>query len=173
MAAPESLVLKKHRDMDGRGWHPWLRRALMALVAAVPVIALFNVFGQHPTTSTASAPAASLKLYAPTNLRGGLLYMARFTISAQTELKKANLVLEPGWAENTQINTIEPSPIGEGSDNGKLVFQLGHLAAGKSFVLFMEFQVNPTNVGSHNQDVMLKDGDTTLATLHRSVFVYP
>jgi hypothetical protein len=145
----------------------------MCLVAAVPVIALFNVFGQRPTTSRASASAGSLQLYAPSNLRGGLLYMARFTVAAEQDLKKANLVLAPGWAESTQINTIEPSPIGEGSDNGKLVFQLGHIAAGKKYVLFMEFQVNPTNVGSHNQDVTLKDGDATLTTLHRSVFVYP
>lgn len=173
MPAPDTLVLRRHRDMDGRGWHPLLRRGLMCLVAAVPVIALFNVFGQRPTTSRASASAGSLQLYAPSNLRGGLLYMARFTVAAEQDLKKANLVLAPGWAESTQINTIEPSPIGEGSDNGKLVFQLGHIAAGKKYVLFMEFQVNPTNVGSHNQDVTLKDGDATLTTLHRSVFVYP
>ena len=29
------------------------------------------------------------------------------------------------------------------------------------------------HVGSHNQDVTLKNGDTTLATIHRSIFVYP
>jgi hypothetical protein len=173
MAAPDTLVLKRHRDMDGRGWHPWVRRSLMALVAVVPVLALFNLFGQHPSTSTATASKATLRLYAPTHLRGGLLYMGRFTITAHQALTKANLVLSRGWAESSQINTIEPGPTGEGSDNGRLVFQLGHIAAGKSFVLFMEFQVNPTNVGSHNQDVTLKDGDTTLTTIHRSVFVYP
>jgi hypothetical protein len=60
--------------------------------------------------------------------------MARFTITAHTSLDKATLVLAHGWAENTQINTIAPSPIGEGSDNGRLVFQLGHIAAGKTYV---------------------------------------
>jgi hypothetical protein len=173
MAAPDGLVLTRHRDLEGRRWQPWLRRALLALVVAVPVIALFNVFGQRPSTAQATAPAASLRLYAPTHLRGGLLYMARFTIVAKTDLKRANLVLDPGWAHETQINTIEPSPVGEGSDNGKLVFQLGHIAAGKSFVLFMEFQVNPINVGRHEQNVTLKDGDTALATIRRSVLVYP
>jgi len=174
MAAPDSLTLKYHRDMDGRGWHPWLRRGLLALVVAVPVLALFNLFGQRPSTVSATAPGrATLRLYAPTHLRGGLLYMARFTITAHSALGKLNLVLAHGWAESTQINTIEPGPIGEGSDNGRIVFSLGHLAAGKTYILFMQFQVNPTNVGSHNQDVTLKDGDTTITTLHRSVFVYP
>jgi hypothetical protein len=160
--------------MKGRGRQAWVRRGLLAPVLAVPVLALFNVFGQRPSTASATAPgSASLRVYAPDDLRGGLLYMARFTITAHTSLDKATLVLAHGWAEDTQINTIAPSPIGEGSDNGRLVFQLGHIAAGKTYVLYMEFQVNPTNVGSHNQDVILKNGDTTLATIHRSIFVYP
>jgi hypothetical protein len=44
------------------------------------------------------------------------------------------------------INTIEPSPTEETSDDGKLSFELGPIAAVKTFVLYMQFQVNPTNV---------------------------
>ena len=173
MPAPDALTLKHHRDLEGRSWQIWVRRTLMFLVAALPVTALFNLYGQHPTTTTGHAPNATLRVYAPPNLRGGLLYMARFTVNAQTDLKKANLILSPGWAESTQINTIEPSPVGEGSSNGKLVLQLGHIPAGGTYKLFMEFQVNPTNVGSHVQDVTLADGSTALVTLHRKVFVFP
>jgi hypothetical protein len=172
-AAPDTLTLKRNRDLDGRGWHPWVRRGLMLLVSAVGVLALVNVFGQHPSTATASAPAATLRLYAPTHLRGGLLYMARFRVTAHQDLKQARLVLDPGWAESNTINTIEPSPIDEASDNGKLSFTLGHIPAGKSFVLFMEFQMNPTNVGRHRQDVALYDNKTKLLVLHRTTTVFP
>jgi hypothetical protein len=171
--APDTIVVKRHRDLDGRGWQIWVRRTLMLLIAAIPVVALFNVFGQRPVTSSAGSPAAALKVFAPTHLRGGLIYMARFHITARQDLKKANLVLSPGWAEAITINTIEPSPIGEGSSNGRLVLQLGHIPAGNSYLLFMEFQVNPTNVGHRSQDVTLADGDTALLTLHRVVTVYP
>jgi hypothetical protein len=171
--APDTIVLKRHRDLVGRGWQIWVRRTVMLLIAAVPVVALFNVFGQRPVTSSAAAPVAGLKLYAPTHLRGGLLYMARFRITARQDLKKATLVLGPGWAEGITINTIEPSPMSEGSSNGKLVFQLGHIPAGGSYVLFMDFQVNPTNVGHRSQDVTLADGNTALLTIHRSVTFYP
>ncbi len=34
--------------------------------------------------------------------------MARFRVTAKQDLKKATLVLDPGWAENITINTIEP-----------------------------------------------------------------
>ena len=61
----------------------------------------------------------------------------------------------------------------EGSSNGNLVFQLGHIPAGSTYRFYMDFQVNPTNVGSHVQDVTLADGSTALLTIHRTVFVYP
>jgi hypothetical protein len=170
---PDTIKLTEHRDLRGRLWQIWVRRGLMSLIALLPVIALFNVFGQRPTTSKAAGPSAALKVYAPTHLRGGLLYMARFHIIARDELKKATLILSPGWAEGITINTIEPSPIGEGSSNGKLVLQLGHIPAGSSHLLFMEFQVNPTNVGHRAQDVTLADGSTALITLHRNVTIYP
>jgi hypothetical protein len=170
---PDTIKLTEHRDLRGRLWQIWVRRGLMSLIALVPVIALFNVFGQRPATSHAATPAADLKVFAPTHLRGGLLFMARFHITAHEDIKKATLILSPGWAEQITINTIEPSPIGEGSSNGNLVFQLGHIPAGKSYLLFMGFQVNPTNVGHRPQDVTLADGDTALITLHRNVTIYP
>jgi hypothetical protein len=170
---PDALVLKRDRDLEGRHYDVWVRRALLSLIAAVPVVALFNVFGQRPASVTAGAPAASLKLYAPAHVRGGLLYMARFTISAHQDVKKAMLVLDSGWAESITINTIEPSPIDEGSDDGRLSFDLGHIAAGNKYRLFMEFQVNPNNVGSRDQDVELLDGKTHITTIHRSLFVFP
>jgi hypothetical protein len=170
---PDTIKVTRHRDLRGRGWQIWIRRTLMSLVALIPVVALFNVFGQRPVTSSAAAARASLKVYGATHLRGGLLYMARFHVTAHSDLKKAILILSPGWAEDITINTIEPSPISEGSSNGRLTFDLGHIPAGGSYLFFMHFQVNPTNVGRRPQDVTLADGNTALITLHRTITVYP
>jgi hypothetical protein len=171
--APDAIVVTRHRDLRGRSWQIWIRRSLMALIAALSVLGLLNVFGQRPATSLVEAPKASLKVYGPTHLRGGLLYMTRFHVTAHSDVKKAILILSPGWAEGITINTIEPTPIGEGSSNGRLTFDLGHIPAGGSYVLFMDFQVNPTNVGHRSQDVTLADGNTALATIHRKVTIYP
>jgi hypothetical protein len=170
---PDQLVLKRHRDFEGVGWTVWVRRGVIALLTVLVILALFNLFGQRPGSVRADTTQASLQVYAPSHLRGGLLYMARFTISAHQEVKNATLVLDSGWAESTQINTIEPSPIAEGSDNGRLSFELGHIAAGNKYRLFMEFQVNPNNVGNRDQDVELLDGKTHILTIRRSVFIYP
>jgi len=171
---PDTIVLKRHRDFEGRRHQIWWRRGLLALVAAIPVLALFNVFGQRPGTSTVATSAARLQVYAPTRVRGGLLYEARFRITARRELKKALLVLDPGWAEGMSMNTIEPGPGTEASRDGQLSFSLGHIAAGKSFLLFMQFQVNPTNVAWHRpQNVELFDGGTHLLTVKRSMTAFP
>ena len=91
----------------------------------------------------------------------------RFTITAHQDVKNALLQLSPGWAEGMQINTIEPGPLGEASRNGDLLFTLGHIPAGRTFRLFMQFQVDPTNVGRRQQNVSLYDGKALLATLAR------
>ena len=170
---PDELVLRRDRDLEGRRREIWIRRGLLALIGAFVVAALFNVFGQMPVTATAKSSAATLQLYAPTALRGGLLWSARFKITAHRALKKAVLALSPSWAESMSINTIEPSPVDEASDNGKLVFTLGPIGAGKTHVLFMQFQVNPTNVSRAARTVELFDGNTRLAAVHQTVTVYP
>jgi hypothetical protein len=88
-------------------------------------------------------------------------------------VKKALLVLSHGWAEGMTINTIEPSPVGEASADGKLSLELGHVARGSTFTLYMQFQVDPTNVGHRSQDVRLFDGEQKLLELHRTITVFP
>ena len=171
---PDRIVLKRDRDLEGRKYDVWVRRGLLSLVAAAPMIALFNVFGQRPETHTLVGPAASLKIYAPDRLRGGLLFEARFHITARQDIKDAYLVLGPGWAEGMSINTIEPSPVSEASNSGRLSLELGHIGAGKSFILFMQFQVNPTNVAwDRKQTVWLNDGKTRLLTFSHGITIYP
>jgi hypothetical protein len=170
---PDQIVLKRDRDLARRRGDLIARRALFALVLVIPVLALLNVFGQRPTTSRVESAAASLKVVAPAHVRGGLIYMARFHIVAHRELKKATLVLEPGWLESLTINTMEPSPVGEASDNGRLTLDLGHIPAGTSHLFFMDVQVNPTNVGRRSQDVALYDGDTKLLEIHRTITIFP
>ena len=169
---PDLLTLKDHRDDDSRS-RPIARRVGVGLLAALCVLGLANLFGQRPGTSKASTAAASLSVYAPAHVRSGLYFEARFHVVAHRELKKATLVLDPGWAEGITINTIEPSPIGEASADGKIVLTLGHVPAGKSYILFMQLQVNPTNLGRRAQNVELDDGTTPLLRIKRTVTIFP
>jgi len=170
---PAGLTTERHRDLQGRLQAPWIRRGLLALLGLVCVLALLDVFGQRPHETLATAPAAALAVQVPSGVRGGLLYQGRFTVSAVEELKDAQLVLSPSWADGITINTVEPSPVGEASRDGRLVFDLGHVPAGEQHVLYMDFQVNPTTVSRRTLEVELADGDRPLVTIRRSFTIFP
>jgi hypothetical protein len=170
---PDGIVLSRHRDLKGREWHPWVRRALVGLVALVLVLALLGFVGQSTSTTRAVTPAATLEIDAPDAVRGGLLYQARFTIVAHQELKQATLVLSAEWIDGLTVNTIEPSPVNEASRNGDVALDLGHLAAGAKHVLFVDYQVNPTTVGSRTLEAELDDGEQPVARLTRHLRIWP
>jgi hypothetical protein len=170
---PDGLTLRHDRDLEGRGWHDWARRALIALVGLAVAFGLLNVFGQRPSTSTAASPAASLKIVSPARVRSGLIFQSRFHIHANREVRKATLVLDPGWLEGMTLNTVEPAPIGEASRDGRIAFELGRVPAGDDYLLFLQFQVNPTNVGRRSNDVELYDGERLLLRIDRTITVWP
>lgn len=170
---PDGIVLRRHRDLQGRRWHPWLRRALLGLIVLVLVLALFDVFGQETSTTRAEAGAATLSVSAPGAVRGGLLFQARITTEVHTDLRDATLVLNQAWLDGLTVNTIEPSPLNEASRDGNLAFDLGHLPAGSKHVLYLDYQVNPTTVGSRTLRLELQDGETPVTSLERTLRIFP
>jgi len=171
---PDGIVLKYHRDLEGMQKTLWPRRLIIGAVGVFAVLGLLNVFGQRPANATADTAEASLTLNAPDHLRGGLLFSARFHVTAHHDMKDAVLVLDQGWAEGMAINTIEPSPVGEASRDGKISLDLGHIPAGQSYVLYMQFQANATNVAWRRPaGVALLDGSTQLLHIDRKVTIYP
>ena len=169
---PQFLTLTKNRDRMERT-ELIVRRSFFGVVFLIALLGLLNVFGQRPKDSLAASSAADLHVFAPTKLRGGLYYEGRITIEAKQEIEKATIVLDSGWTEQMQINTVEPSPVGESSRDGKLTLEFGHVPAGEKLVAWMQFQVNPTNVGRRSQDVALYDDTTHLATTDRTVTIFP
>jgi hypothetical protein len=171
--APDTLTLKRHRDLEGRAWTVVARRVLIALLTLVLLAGLLNVFGQRPDTDSASAAAASLKVVAPTRARSGIVYSARFHITAHQDIKDAFLVLDPGWAEGYTVNGVAPQPLTEADRNGRIAYGFGHIPAGQSLIFFLSLQVNPTNIGHRSQNVELDDGKTPILTVHRNITIFP
>jgi hypothetical protein len=169
---PQFLTLAANRDRTERV-ELLLRRAFFGLIALALLAGLLNIFGQRPTTSHAAASAADFEVFAPDALRGGLYYQGRITVEAKKDIDKATLVFDGGWTEQMQINTIEPSPVGEASRDGRLALDYGHLGAGDKLVAYLQFQVNPTNIGRRSQDVELYDDTELLAKVDRTVTVFP
>ena len=170
---PDFIVASRDRDLRGRRNDVWVRHGVLALLGVVSLLGLFNVFGQKATSSQAAAQPAVLEVHAPTRVRSGLLYSARFTIRARQTLDDAALVFDSSWAEGMQVNTIEPSPVSETSQNGSLRFELGEIQSGRQYKFFLSFQVNPTSFGHRDASVQLVDGNQPILALHRTLTIYP
>jgi hypothetical protein len=170
--APATLTLSRHRDRQGRPG-PWIRWVFLGLLAAIPIAALLDVFGQRTVLATNSTAAARLTLLAPSDARGGLMYAARFRIDAHRELKSATLVLAPGWADQYTVNGTSPQPSSESSQNGRIAFSLGDIPQGHIYTEFVSLQVNPTNVGNHVQTVWLYNGKQQVAVIHHTITIWP
>jgi hypothetical protein len=170
---PDGLTFERNRDLRGRTGHAWYRRALLCLIAVLPVLALLNVFGQHPTVSSAHAPAADLVVTAPARLRSGLIFQVRVQVTAHQDISMPQLVFSRGWWESMSENSLEPNPTNESTQHGSVVLSYDKLSTGHTLIVWLYFQVNPTNVGKRTEDVELDDGSTVIARVHRSLTIFP
>jgi hypothetical protein len=151
----------------------WARRAVIALFAVIALLALLDRFGQATSESATAGPAASLRVIAPEMVRGGLLFQSRIEIRALRDVKLPRVVLDRGWLEGMQINSIEPAAMSESSRAGRVVLSYDQLATGDLLRIFLSFQVNPTYVGHRSYGVELDDGRVQIARINRSLTVLP
>jgi hypothetical protein len=151
----------------------WARRAVMCVLLALVVVALVGLIGQESSTTTVIAQAATLRLTAPKTVRGGLFYQARVEITAHEDLKFPSLVVDDGWVEGMQMNSVQPQAPNEDALNGKVQFGYGELPADHVLRVWFEFEVNPTNVGKHPYGIQLENGNRPVARIQRTIRVLP
>lgn len=170
---PPSIDHDRHVSLTGRGGEPWTRRVLLALVTAFVVAALLGAFGQEDVTTVAATDAATLRVRGPDRVRGGLFFQVRIDVTARRAIAHPVLVFARGFNEQLQINTIEPAPVDESSQDGRMRLDYGRLQPGDALTVYMQFEVNPTNVGRRNQRLELRDGDGPLTAVDRTITVFP
>jgi hypothetical protein len=151
----------------------WLRRVIVALFCAFSLLALADVFGQHATSTSASTSAASMKLTAPKAVRGGLFFQSKLEIRARRAVEFPRIVLDDGWVEGMQVNSIEPAPASEASRDGRVVLSYDKLDAGDVLRVWLQFEVDPTNSGRLPYGVELDDASTPVVRLSPSLTVLP
>jgi hypothetical protein len=169
---PDCISLEAHRDHDhlierGARW------TFLAVLTILAVLALANVFGQHHVTRVATSDAATLHVSAPGALRSGLLYQGKFEVDAHEQLRRPTLVLAPGWWDAMSVNSVEPQPTRSWSRDGRVFLEFGPLGPERTLTVYLYQQANPTTAGRRDQSVELRDGDRTIASIERSVDVFP
>jgi hypothetical protein len=160
---------------DERGTRTGLiaRRVVMTAFTLFAAAALWGFFGQRATDSVAAGPDARMRLAAPEIVRGGLFFQSRVEIRALTAIEHPRLVLDDGWVEGMQVNSIEPAPESESSRNGRVVLSYGGVDAGELLRIWLQFEVDPTSVGRRSYAIELDDEDRPLTRIDRSIRVLP
>lgn len=170
---PIGIDRDRHLRLKGRSAHMWERRGTLLIFAVVPILALFNVFGQASLASNANSPTASLSVDSPAHVRSGLMFTAQITVQTAQDVSDLQLTLDRGWFESITFNGIVPQPPNESAENGTIVFDFGAVPANTRFPVWLSLQANPTNVGRHLQAVTSSDGDKDIMTIHRTLLVFP
>ena len=151
-----------------------IRRAALTLLGLLVVApAALNGFGQRPAEHAASLTAATLRLSAPERVRGGLFFQSRIDVRATRAIDHPRLVLDPGWVEGMQVNSIEPAPVGEATRDGRVVLSYDALEAGDVLRVWLQFEVNPTNVGRRSYAVELDDSERAIARVAPTITALP
>ncbi len=165
--------LDRERNLERESHSVWARRAGLVVILTFIVLGLLNLFGQRSTVSTVTANGVALTLDSPTALRSGLLFTTEISVTSQTPVKDLHVVVSSDWLRGMTLNGIAPQASNDnGSDRG-LDLDYQQLDAGKPFVMWISWQVNPTTVGSRSQDVTIDDGSKELVTMHRATFIFP
>jgi hypothetical protein len=170
---PIGIGRDRHLELQGRSRHVWERRGALLLFAAVPILALLNVFGQATTTNVGRSPTASLTVESPSHIRSGIIFTAQITVRTTDDVKDMQLSLDRGWFESMTFNGIVPQPSNESVSNGRIIFDFGPVPANAKFPIWISLAANPTNVGRHPQSVTLSDGENEIMTVHRTLTVFP
>jgi hypothetical protein len=114
-----------------------------------------GVFGQRTDHTNAQSPQATLTLSGPSRLRG-LLFQWRLQVRAREDLAQPKLALDEGFFNGLTVNTIEPQASQELNRNGHVVLEYGTLSAGQLLTVWIQYQANPTTVGSRTIRVQLR-----------------
>jgi hypothetical protein len=172
----DALFSELHHAQAGPGSRAagaWTRRGFIALFTLLMAIAVLGVFGQETTSSTATAAGATLRLNAPEHVRGGLFFQSRVEVRATSRIQYPRLVLDEGWVEGMQMNSIEPSPQSEASRQGRLVLSYDTLEPGDVLKVWLQFEVDPTYPGKRAYGIEIDDQATRLARVDRDLRVWP
>lgn len=167
------LDLDRVRDLRGRRSHPWVRRALLAVIGAGVLVAAAGAVGQPTSTLRAAGASARMEVQLPDTLRGGLLWRVRIAVRATRGIEHPRIILGGGFADGMQLNTIQPAPVSEAGRGPLIVLTYAGLKAGDELVVYLQLQVNPTTVGAQDTTVELDDQAVPIARIAHTTTVLP
>jgi hypothetical protein len=168
---------------DGLG-HPHLKApaaikrhasplSLLVLGSLMAAAALGAFGGEGLDTTAVDGAGARLVVEAPDTLRNGEFYEMRVYVTPSRPVGDLVLSVDAGlWRQTTQ-NSMLPAAAEEGFEDGAFHFSYGAAEAGRTILVKMDFQLNPSLLGDVAGRIRVLDGSQDLAALPLEIEVRP
>jgi hypothetical protein len=169
-AWPDGIASEHAREVSG--WRRHASPLSLLVLGAVVALALAGVLG-HERVWQASANGARLSVHMPETIRNGEFLEIRITVDADADIGDLAIGIGAALWEDTTVNTMVPAPTEESSEDGEFRFTFGHLAAGTSFLLKVDAQINPDILGGNGGTVTVYDGTEVLVSTDIDMMVLP
>lgn len=144
--------------------------ALLALL----VFAMTGVLGGGPRpVLSAQAPAGELSIKAPDVLRSGMFFEIGVEVRANRAIGKPVIAISESYWRDITINTVEPAPAGEKSEERMFLFEYDPMAPGDVLLLKFDGQINPSLFAGTSGRIELRDDKETVAAIPLELTVLP
>ncbi len=145
----------------------------LGILAAVLAWGLSGYAGDRHAQYSIDNEAGHFELNVPDIVRCGSVIETRIRVVAKQRIAKLVIAVDaPLWRQIT-TNSILPAASSEASENGRHRFSYDPVAAGQSFDLQIQQQVNPKLFGINRGTIAIMDGDRPLAEVALGIKVLP
>jgi hypothetical protein len=168
---PPQGIEERHRQPLA-GWRRHASPLSIIAFGTVVVLGLSGLLG-HERDWVASNGATRLEVHAPEIIRNGEFLEMRVSVESDGVIGELGIGVSQALWEDFTVNTVLPAPTEERSAGGEFRFRFGPLAAGATFLLKIDLQVNPDIVGGNDGVVTVYDGDRVLTQVGVSITVLP
>lgn len=170
-AAPAGIESRHIHRAEGTRFQRWpFGTAALGVLLA---LSFFGVYGDDQKLSD-SGEDVQFVVQGPSVIRNGEFFEMMLQVEAGRDIQNLVVLVEPDLWRDMTVNTLLPDPSEQGFVNGAFVFEFGRLGGGKSLLVKIDGQVNPSHGPSANKgEISIADDRTTLASVNFEMEVLP
>ena len=167
---PDGIGEREMQPLEG--WRQHASPLSLVVFGTVVLLALAGVLGHERTWAT-QGETVNLEVHMPEVIRNGEFFEMRVTVRADQPIEQLVVAIDQAVWEDVTVNTMVPAATEEANEDGVFRFTFAELAAGSTFLLKIDGQVNPDLVGANAGTVSVLDGEAELAAVDVTMEVRP
>lgn len=170
-SVPDGIESHQLHRAGGSGLQRWPFGT--AVLGALLAISFFGAYGDVQELSDSGADVQFV-VQGPSIIRNGEFFEMLLLLEAARDIQNLVILVESDLWRDMTVNTLLPAPAEETFVNGAFAFDFGMLESGKSLLVKIDGQVNPSHGPSANEgEISVADYRSPLASVNFKMEVLP